>query len=76
MNNYLINKIPKESTKWLRLVPFLILGGVVFTFNSTLELNYILRGYLVLLETQFGIIILYFLVTKLLRKTKKNINLK
>lgn len=76
MNNSISRKIPKDSTKWLRLVPFLVLGGVVFSFNSSLDLNYLLRGYLVLLETQVGIILLYFWITKSFRKKKLNINLK
>lgn len=74
MNHVLSRKISK-STKWLRLIPFLILGGSVFAFNSNLEMNYLLKGYLVLLETQFGIVVIYFLVTKLLRKKNKDFSL-
>lgn len=74
MNHNLSRKIHKESTKWLRTIPFLVLGGIVFAFNSNLELNYLIKGYLVLLETQFGIVILYFLVTKFIKK-KKNFSL-
>ncbi|PSF38521.1 hypothetical protein C7H19_05930 [Aphanothece hegewaldii CCALA 016] len=73
MNHYLSSKI---SPKWLRLVPFLAMGGIIFTFNSTLELNYMIRGYLLFLEAQIGIVILYYWVTKVIRTNKKMSNLK
>jgi len=55
-------KIPKSS--W-RLLPFLVLGVLVFAFNSSLELNYLVKGYITLLELQAGIVVLYFLLAKL-----------
>jgi uncharacterized membrane protein len=55
-------KIPKS--RW-RLLPFLALGALVFAFNSSLELNYLAKGYVTLLELQAGIVILYFFLAKL-----------
>lgn len=51
----------------LKLLPYLVLGGVVFTLNSQMDLNYMLRGYFTLLETQVGIVLIYFLMN---RRTK------
>ena len=51
----------------LKLLPYLVLGGVVFAFNSQTNLNYMLRGYFTLLETQVGIVLIYFLMH---RRTK------
>jgi hypothetical protein len=53
------------SPRWLRVLPFLGLGVVIFTLNSATEWNYFLRGYLTLLELQAGIVILYFLRAKI-----------
>lgn len=60
-------KIPKSG--W-RLLPFLVLGVLVFAFNSSLELNYLVKGYITLLELQTGIVVFYFLLAKL-GKSKK-----
>lgn len=51
----------------LKLLPYLVLGGVVFALNSQINLNYMLRGYFTLLETQVGIVLIYFLMN---RRTK------
>jgi uncharacterized membrane protein len=61
-------KIPKAS--W-RLLPFLALGALVFAFNSSLELNYLVKGYITLLELQAGIVVLYFLLAKLSKSRNK-----
>jgi hypothetical protein len=47
-----------------RFFPYLLLGGAVFYGNSSLELPYFIRGYLALIESQLGLVILYFLVLK------------
>jgi hypothetical protein len=60
-------KIPKSG--W-HLLPFLVLGVLVFAFNSSLELNYLVKGYITLLELQAGIVVLYFLLTKLGKSQK------
>jgi hypothetical protein len=54
----------------LRLIPYVILGLGVFAFNSSTDLNYFLRGYLVLLESQIGIVVLYFIIAKIIKRTK------
>jgi hypothetical protein len=55
----------------LRLIPYIILGISVFAINSTLELNYFLRGYLVLLESQIGIIVLYLIIARIVKRGKR-----
>lgn len=61
-------KTPKVS--W-RLLPFLALGALVFAFNSSLELNYLVKGYITLLELQAGIVVLYFLLAKLRKSSHR-----
>ncbi|MCT7979559.1 hypothetical protein [Laspinema olomoucense] len=55
----------KANIKKMSLVPFVILGILAFTGTSSLNLSYFWRGYVVLLETQAGLVILYFLMHKL-----------
>lgn len=55
----------------LKLLPYAILGGVVFAFNSQTGFNYMLRGYLTLLETQVGIVLIYFLMNRRARVVKE-----
>jgi hypothetical protein len=55
----------------LRLVPYLAIGSLIFYLNSNLDLNYIVKGYLVLMECQLCIIVIYFLTAKLTSKTHK-----
>lgn len=52
----------------LRLLPYIAVGGLIFYFNSTTDLNYLLRGYFVVLEAQAGILLVFFITGKL----KKN----
>lgn len=54
-----------------RLIPFILLGLGIFALNSSLDLNYFLRGYLVLLESQVGIVILYFVIAKIVKRSKR-----
>lgn len=56
----------------LKLLPYLVLGVVVFAFNSQTNGNYMLRGYFTLLEAQVGIVVIYFLMNKLTRATKED----
>jgi hypothetical protein len=51
----------KVSRGWLRILPFVGLGALVFALNSGIETNYFLKGYLTLLELQTAIVVLYFL---------------
>ncbi|NCR39412.1 MAG: hypothetical protein GPJ21_05810 [Microcystis aeruginosa W13-11] len=65
--NGTVIKIPKSG--W-RLLPFLVLGVLVFAVNSSLELNYLVKGYITLLELQVGIVVLYFFLAKLGKSQK------
>ena len=56
---------------WMRLLPYAALGILVFSLNSASDLNYFLRGYLVLLEAQAGIVLIYFMMSKLARSKKQ-----
>ncbi|PSB02833.1 hypothetical protein C7B64_11425 [Merismopedia glauca CCAP 1448/3] len=70
----MINPFPAKSKtpiKLLKLLPYTLVGLGVFWFNSETNLNYLFRGYLVLLEAQLGILIVYFLMSKI-NKLHKN----
>lgn len=41
------------------MLPLILLGGILFYFNSNAELNYFLRGYLTILELQGGALIVF-----------------
>ncbi len=60
----------KLTSITLKSLPFLILGCIIFSFNSTLELPYFVKGYLSLIEAQTGLLLFYFLFRKNL--VKKN----
>ena len=47
-----------------KMLPYALLGLAVFSFNSSLELPYMVRGYATLMEFQVGFLILYFLLQK------------
>lgn len=70
MSNVDSRKFEAKST-WMRLLPYAALGIVVFSLNSASDLNYFLRGYLVLLEAQAGIVLIYFMMSKLARSKKR-----
>lgn len=70
MSNLDSRKFEGKST-WMRLLPYAALGIVVFSLNSASDLNYFLRGYLVLLEAQAGIVLIYFMMSKLARNKKR-----
>jgi hypothetical protein len=48
----------------IKMLPYTILGLAVFSFNSSLDLPYIVRGYATLMEFQVGFLVLYFLLQK------------
>ncbi|WP_013323056.1 hypothetical protein [Gloeothece verrucosa] len=62
-----------KINQWLRLLPYLLVGTFVFISNSQTDLNYFLRGYLVLLESSFGLVLIYFLVAKIINRNKRKI---
>lgn len=55
----------------LHLISYLAIGSLIFYVNSNLDLNYIVKGYLVLMECQLGIIVIYFLTAKFTNKPNK-----
>jgi len=65
------NRKQRQYLTGLRLLPYAALGALVFSLNSGTNLNYIFRGYLVLLEAQVGIVLIYFLMSKLTRPNKR-----
>lgn len=63
MSNF--NSRKSEITlSWTRLLPYIAFGILVFSLTSTTEMNYFLKGYLVLLEAQAGIVLIYFIGRK------------
>lgn len=63
-------KLEKNRLTW-RLLPFAAVGIVAFYLTSTSDLNYFWRGYLTLIIAQSGILLVYFLRSRL-AKTKKS----
>ncbi len=55
----------------LRLFPYIVIGSLIFYFNSNLDLNYLFKGYLVLIESQLCIIIVFLMTGKFNNKTHK-----
>jgi hypothetical protein len=47
-----------------KMLPYALMGLAIFSFNSSLDLPYVVRGYATLMEFQIGFLILYFLVQK------------
>ncbi len=47
-----------------KMLPYALMGLALFSFNSSLDLPYMVRGYATLMELQVGFLILYFLVQK------------
>ncbi len=69
MSNYNSHKLDGTRT-WMRFLPYAAFGLLLFSLNSATELNYFWRGYLVILEAQTGIVLLYFAMSKF--RTSKN----
>ena len=52
----------------LCLLPYILFGFLVFYLNSTRYVNYLVKVYLVLLESKIGLVTLYFLIRYLKQK--------
>jgi hypothetical protein len=65
-----MNVSPSDRSLF-RLLPFVALGAVIFAFNSNLEMPYLLRGYMTLLEAQVGLLALFFAGRKWVRLSSK-----
>jgi hypothetical protein len=52
-----------------QLMFFVVLGLLIFSLNSLIEVNYFVKNYLIILEIQTTIVALYFISLKL-RKSK------
>ncbi len=63
MSNFNSRKLEGTPT-WMRFAPYAAFGILLFSLNSATELNYFWRGYLVILEAQAGIVVLYFAMSK------------
>lgn len=48
----------------IKMFPYGLLGLAVFSFNSSLDLPYMARGYATIMEFQVGFLIIYFLLQK------------
>jgi hypothetical protein len=67
-----LNSRKLEGTpSWMRFAPYAALGIIIFSLNSGSELNYFLRGYLVILQAQVGIVLLYFAMSKFRKNPNK-----
>ncbi len=60
------------STSLFKIVPYLLLGIILFAANSSSELGYFWKGSLILTEAKIGIVVLYFLLAKI-NKIKRNL---
>lgn len=69
MSNFNSRKL-EGNVSWMRLLPYVACGIVVFSLTSTTELNYVLKSYLVLLEAQAAIALIYFL-TRMVRSNQR-----
>lgn len=70
MNNLQNFKLAK-TLRWISLLPYAVFGLLAFGLTSATELNYFVKGYLVLLESQAGIVLIYFAMAKLANKSAK-----
>lgn len=74
MNIYLNHRF-RSFHNCLRLFPYAALGFLIFASNSDFNLSYLWRGYIVLLEAQLGIVVIYFLMAKIAKISKQKIRL-
>ncbi|MEG4013478.1 MULTISPECIES: hypothetical protein [unclassified Microcoleus] len=70
MSNFNSRKL-EGAPNWMRLAPYAALGILIFSLNSGSELNYFMRGYLVILQAQAGIVLLYFAMSKFRKNPNK-----
>lgn len=73
MSNYNSRKL-EGTPPWMRFAPYVALGILVFSFNSTSELNYFWKGYLTILQAQAGIVMLYFAMSQFRKHGKNKLN--
>jgi hypothetical protein len=50
-----------RKRKW-QLIPFLLVGTVIFSQTSALEWNYFVKSYLLIMEIQIAFVVLYWLI--------------
>ncbi len=70
MSNFNSHKL-ERTPSWMRFAPYAALGILIFSLNSGSELNYFVRGYLVILEAQAAIVLLYFAMSKFRKNPNK-----
>ncbi len=70
MSNFNSRKL-ERAPNWMRFAPYAALGILIFSLNSGSELNYFMRGYLVILQAQAGIVMLYFAMSKFRKNPNK-----
>lgn len=59
-----------ERNQWHKIT-FLLLGLLIFSWTSTLETNYLLRNYLLIIEIKTALLVFYWLSSqKRKRETK------
>lgn len=61
-------KLHAEKAKTLKYLLYPLLGMLVFYTNSQLNFNYFIKSYLSLIELQVGVVIIYFLISKIKKK--------
>jgi hypothetical protein len=67
-----LNSRKLEGTpSWMRFAPYAALGILIFSLYSGSELNYFLRGCLVILQAQVGIVLVYFAMSKFRKNPNK-----
>jgi hypothetical protein len=74
-----LNKQPRfpnaERNGWgaavKRFLPYAVFGAVAFSLASASHFNYFFRGYILLLEIQAGILLVYFLGNRLTKSKKQ-----
>ncbi|MEA5510704.1 hypothetical protein VB715_13100 [Crocosphaera sp. UHCC 0190] len=64
----MISHRTRNSFRWFRFLPYLGLGALVFSLNSLTAWNYWIKGYLVLLEAQIGLVIVYWMLAHVKNK--------
>lgn len=67
---------PKPLWSRFRFLSYGVLGLLIFYFNSTWDSNIFVKGYLTLLEVQTSLVLLYFMMARLSKKSSsRNIDL-
>jgi hypothetical protein len=71
MGMNVLDKSLKSRLTLFRLMPFVAIGMLIFSFNANQDVPYLLKGYATLLEVQLGCLALFFASRKWLRWGKK-----